>query len=412
MAVPVAGTVDAVLELCTKAQSGRDDESRSRLTLAAKEQAMYSLFQCIAWTVHQGRPLALAGLLFTIAQQPARGDDEAAATTPTSSSGVVAAEAGSPSPELLAPANTLEEKTPTDNKSTAANRGVATEETKPVATSTDKDEAADDSESEAVTTDSAVDTTRKADADTAEVARENDVTANDEEPDNAQPADRASRTPARNLIPPHDPEPGPMPIGDSADRARPMRSIVRPSRDAGAGDFRELDDVPPEALPAPDAARDADDRHVNRRHSALGIYLRPDTRDAVIEDVAPRSAAAAAGLRRGDLITWLDGDPVESAEDFFTIAEQLPAGSNPKISVSRTIDVRLRTSDSPQAVRAARYDLDPSRRPPDSGQPYEEPAPRVRILVPAPRDDNSAPPPERRDDRRGGLLLRGRLLGR
>jgi hypothetical protein len=341
--------------------------------------------------IQSSRSIVLAGFVILIsgARPQLRAEDELASDQPATAEATGAGDALSPSPELLAPTNTLEQKPAIKTKSSTTADSEATEDssgsadTKPDVASDAAEESVDGSDPATTETDL---------------------------PDEQTPADDRRHE-----------EP-------SADRARPMRSIVRPSRETVPdAEPDDADRATPEALPAPRRSRDLDDLPAHRRQSTFGVYLRPDTHDAVIEDVAPRSAAAAAGLRRGDLITRLDGDPVESADDFFAIAEQLPPDSNPKISVSRTIEVRLRSADGPRAVRAARYDLDQPPR--DRGTTANDSADRdradrystdrapaerrpVRNLVPAPRDDRSDAPPERRDNRREGILLRGRLLGR
>lgn len=54
------------------------------------------------------------------------------------------------------------------------------------------------------------------------------------------------------------------------------------------------------------------DRHARRMRDAVGL---PEADGALIADVANDSAAAAAGLVRGDLIIEIDDQPVRSAED-------------------------------------------------------------------------------------------------
>jgi serine protease Do len=59
--------------------------------------------------------------------------------------------------------------------------------------------------------------------------------------------------------------------------------------------------------------------------SALGL---PRPSGAIVAEVAPGSPAARAGIRRGDVITAIDGRPVEDAEALrFRVATQPPRGS-------------------------------------------------------------------------------------
>lgn len=53
-------------------------------------------------------------------------------------------------------------------------------------------------------------------------------------------------------------------------------------------------------------------RTIERRTPALGVIIQEGDKGPVVHDVMPRSGAAKAGLKPGDVITQLDGKPVES----------------------------------------------------------------------------------------------------
>jgi len=70
----------------------------------------------------------------------------------------------------------------------------------------------------------------------------------------------------------------------------------------------------------------------------IGAVLRHRARDAtlVVEDVPPRGNAASAGLRPGDRVIAIDGDPVAEL-DARTIVTRLrgPVGSYVRLTVAR-----------------------------------------------------------------------------
>ncbi len=56
---------------------------------------------------------------------------------------------------------------------------------------------------------------------------------------------------------------------------------------------------------------------------------------AVVRDVAPGSSADQAGLRRGDIITAVDGQPLESAADLTARVRALEPGNQVRLTVAR-----------------------------------------------------------------------------
>jgi serine protease Do len=53
-------------------------------------------------------------------------------------------------------------------------------------------------------------------------------------------------------------------------------------------------------------------RRIERRTPALGVIIEEGDKGPVVHEVVPRSGAAKAGLKADDVITQLDGKPVES----------------------------------------------------------------------------------------------------
>jgi hypothetical protein len=355
----------------------------------------------------------------------------------------------SPTPELLAPTNTLKESPPTETKDAKSDADKDdSEKAEKAAPATTKQDA-DGSET---ATDSA-----DTDDDTKVTADEKAAAVDDEASDSAEPVsndrrDRKSPPQApsgeqRSSSRRQDESSRENKSADAlelreSDSSRPTRSILRSSRDERSTDStdrrqsverrayrvdlnqdegtdrRSYDDarsVPrvdrrPEVLPAPAA----DDRDAGR--PVFGIYLRDDSPDmAIVEEVVPRSAAARAGVRADDVVLSLDDEQVRSRDDFYDIAEQIPRNATPSISVSRTLDLRLKNAvpENGRAVRATVYNRGPDVPPPT--RQYDEPR-TVRILVPAPAYGPAPAPAERTDprryDRREGGLLRGRILGR
>ena len=78
----------------------------------------------------------------------------------------------------------------------------------------------------------------------------------------------------------------------------------------------------------------------------LGVTTATADRGAFVQDVLPAGPADRAGLRPGDVITSLAGDPVRSAEDIPTLVERRKPGDRVAIEVlrqgeERTVEAEL-----------------------------------------------------------------------
>jgi Do/DeqQ family serine protease len=65
------------------------------------------------------------------------------------------------------------------------------------------------------------------------------------------------------------------------------------------------------------------------------LQLPPDLRGALVNRVRERSPARQAGIRRGDVVTRLDGRPVESARGFFEMLETATVGQELRLDLWR-----------------------------------------------------------------------------
>jgi S1-C subfamily serine protease len=69
---------------------------------------------------------------------------------------------------------------------------------------------------------------------------------------------------------------------------------------------------------------------------------------ASVNSVRPGSAAARAGLKTGDVVTAVDGKPLNTAQELLQILAKLPAGKSVRLTVihgdgsSTTISITLR----------------------------------------------------------------------
>lgn len=80
--------------------------------------------------------------------------------------------------------------------------------------------------------------------------------------------------------------------------------------------------------------------------AALGVVLKPGSKQIEIDEVNPKSGAAEAGLAKGDVIASVDGVAVSKIEELAAALKDRKAGSSVKLVVRRggkelTKDVRL-----------------------------------------------------------------------
>jgi serine protease Do len=98
----------------------------------------------------------------------------------------------------------------------------------------------------------------------------------------------------------------------------------------------------------------------------LGLTVRdvesPDKQQGVVvEDVAPGSAAEKGGLKRGDLITALDGEQVRSARQFTRLVDEAAPGRAVRAAVVRDGRKSDVTMTPVAAERPATITIDPER---------------------------------------------------
>lgn len=120
------------------------------------------------------------------------------------------------------------------------------------------------------------------------------------------------------------------------------------------------------------------------RRGYLGVQLHeldPDlsrmlglrkTRGALVVDVSADGAAAAAGLRRWDVVTGLGGEPISNGDELVQVVSNLRPGSEVRLSLIRdgrsmSVSARLgeRVADSPPWPEPAA--VQPTAGPPDEG---------------------------------------------
>ncbi len=68
---------------------------------------------------------------------------------------------------------------------------------------------------------------------------------------------------------------------------------------------------------------------------AAALALPSSARGAVVSRVRASSPAERAGVKRGDVVTQVDGDPLESARGFFERLERTTAGQEIKLTALR-----------------------------------------------------------------------------
>ncbi len=119
------------------------------------------------------------------------------------------------------------------------------------------------------------------------------------------------------------------------------------------------------AIPSEDAVRCAGDivkygKHITSWLGLAGITVKPEmsryyglhvSRGVLVSRVFPGSPASKAGLREGDIITRVDGEPLNSAEDLQSMVKLRKAGETLRLEiyrngVKRIVDVGLEPQPS------------------------------------------------------------------
>jgi serine protease Do len=83
----------------------------------------------------------------------------------------------------------------------------------------------------------------------------------------------------------------------------------------------------------------------------------PNTRGALVNQIAPRSDAYAAGLRASDIITSFNGRPVEDASALMRMLAESKIGTAAKLEIlreSRRLEVTVPITRSRSTRRAVR----------------------------------------------------------
>jgi serine protease Do len=156
------------------------------------------------------------------------------------------------------------------------------------------------------------------------------------------------------------------------------------------------------------------------RGSQIGVSIRDVRTDdkaqsgVVVEEVAPDSPAAKAGIKTGDIITEFDGERVRSVRQFTRLVQETPAGRKAPTTVLRdgqrvNVSVEPRESDSFTVLR----DLAQGRVFGDFGGDFDfafptPPAPPARPAVPVPP---AAPAPPAFPDYQGFIWRSSNGLG-
>jgi membrane-associated protease RseP (regulator of RpoE activity) len=95
------------------------------------------------------------------------------------------------------------------------------------------------------------------------------------------------------------------------------------------------------ALPEPPGHTAASPREIDRAY--LGVTFDPQVRDAaVVQSVAPDSPAEHAGLKPGDSLQAINGNPVSTYDDVIQAIHWMKPGDSLDIDVSRRVSIRTK----------------------------------------------------------------------
>lgn len=122
-----------------------------------------------------------------------------------------------------------------------------------------------------------------------------------------------------------------------------------------------------------------------RGQGSLGIRHTTDPQGLRITEVRPRSAAESAGLRVGDRIRQVEGNPIQDPSDLGPLMSMYPAGTTIEVGyeragVERTASVKLDRRDSTStywlrldsirfAIHASQYNVDAAMKYAELGPP-------------------------------------------
>lgn len=109
---------------------------------------------------------------------------------------------------------------------------------------------------------------------------------------------------------------------------------------------------------------------------ALGL---PTLEGVLIADISPGGPAAKAGLRRGDVVTSIDGTDVRSTGQLRNLIAAGPVG--------KTVSIELLRGGKPQTLRAKLDEMPDSEPEKEAGQPGTDPPNAVAGLGLAPLDN-------------------------
>jgi serine protease Do len=95
---------------------------------------------------------------------------------------------------------------------------------------------------------------------------------------------------------------------------------------------------------------------------AQGFGLSPDTKGAVVQNVAPRSPASRAGIQPGDVIVGVNGKLVGGASELTRSISSVPPGGKATLSLFRSgkkRDVQVTVAQRPDEEALARGEMSP-----------------------------------------------------
>jgi S1-C subfamily serine protease len=83
------------------------------------------------------------------------------------------------------------------------------------------------------------------------------------------------------------------------------------------------------------------------------VFIVPEVNGVIVVKVLPNTPAAKSGIRRGDVITAIDGQPIEAAEQLQRLVESSRLGQSLKVEVQRsnqTLNVTIKTGELQDAA--------------------------------------------------------------